>query len=192
MANKDEIAWTFHGFLARYGYRRTSLDEVCRALRISKKSLYVQFASKEELYAYAMTLWAADQRARVETRITTGTAVDRLREVIAIAFADAREGFAAWPDGDISDPPDLLQEVNERVFGPLIRDLIVAGVAEGAFRVADPDMSARFCVALGLEGMRLLRLDPRSDPAPAVADAVLRLVGAPPPGAPATPSGGAS
>ena len=39
---------------ARYGYRKTSMDEVARAAGVSRQGLYLQFANKEELFRKAL------------------------------------------------------------------------------------------------------------------------------------------
>src|SRR6266852_8952624 len=39
---------------ARYGYRKTSMDEVARAAGVSRQGLYLQFANKEELFRKAV------------------------------------------------------------------------------------------------------------------------------------------
>jgi len=38
------------GVFARYGFRKTSMDEVAHAAGISRQGLYLQFANKEELF----------------------------------------------------------------------------------------------------------------------------------------------
>jgi TetR/AcrR family transcriptional regulator of autoinduction and epiphytic fitness len=38
------------GVFARYGFRKTSMDEVARAAGVSRQGLYLQFANKEELF----------------------------------------------------------------------------------------------------------------------------------------------
>ncbi len=39
---------------ARYGFRKTSMDEVARAAGVSRQGLYLQFANKEELFRSAL------------------------------------------------------------------------------------------------------------------------------------------
>ncbi len=38
------------GVFARYGFRKTSMDEVARAAGVSRQGLYLQFANKEDLF----------------------------------------------------------------------------------------------------------------------------------------------
>src|ERR1700675_4781376 len=42
------------GVFARFGYRKTSMDEVARAAGVSRQGLYLQFANKEELFRKAV------------------------------------------------------------------------------------------------------------------------------------------
>jgi len=43
------------GVFARYGFRKTSMDEVARAAGVSRQGLYLLFADKEELFRKALT-----------------------------------------------------------------------------------------------------------------------------------------
>jgi AcrR family transcriptional regulator len=42
------------GVFARFGFRKTSMDEVARAAGVSRQGLYLQFANKEELFRRAL------------------------------------------------------------------------------------------------------------------------------------------
>jgi AcrR family transcriptional regulator len=42
------------GVFARYGYRKSSMDEVARAAGVSRQGLYLQFVNKEELFRKAL------------------------------------------------------------------------------------------------------------------------------------------
>ena len=44
----------------RYGYRKTSMDDLARAAGLSRQGLYLHFASKDELFREAVT-WLAQQ-----------------------------------------------------------------------------------------------------------------------------------
>ena len=138
-ATKDEIALTFMGLTVRYGFKRTAVEDVARALRISKKTIYEYFPSKDAMLEYALELAALQQRRRVESLLTETTALGRSLEITRIALSDARAGFAANPGLDLAEPPELQTRVNDRVYGPMIRDLLEQGIAAGEFEVADVD-----------------------------------------------------
>jgi AcrR family transcriptional regulator len=174
-ASRDEIAATFMGLAFRYGFRRTSVDDVARALRISKKTIYEAFPSKEAMLEYALELAALEQRRSVEARLTETSALGRALETVRVALADTRAGFAANPGVDLVDP-DLQAEVNDRVYGPMVRDLLESGVAAGAFQIADVEMTSRFVMAIGMEAVRQIHDDPESQPEEAAVEAVRRMI----------------
>jgi AcrR family transcriptional regulator len=174
-ADKDQIALTFMGLAFRYGFRRTSVEDVAKALRISKKTIYEAFPSKDTLLEYALELAALDQRRKVEARLTETTALGRALQVVRMALADARAGFAANPGVELVDP-EMQAGVNDRVYGPMVRDLLEAGVAAGAFRITDVEQTSRFVMAIGMEAVRQIHDDPGSHPEEAAVEAVRRLI----------------
>jgi AcrR family transcriptional regulator len=175
-ATKDEIAATFMELAFRHGYRRTAVEDVARVLRISKKTIYEYFSSKEVLLEYALELGAQGQRLRVESRLTETTPLGRALEVVSIALADARAFFETSPSEEMVEPPEIQAQVNERVYGPMVRELLVQGVAAGEFEVADIDMTTRFVLVVGMESVRLIREDPSSQPEEATLEAMRRLI----------------
>jgi AcrR family transcriptional regulator len=174
-ASRDEIASTFMGLAFRYGFKRTSVEDVAKALRISKKTIYEAFPSKEAILEYALELTALEQRRSVEARLTETSALGRALETVRMALADARAGFAASPALDLVDP-DLQAQVNDRVYGPMVRDLLESGVAAGAFQIADVEMTSRFVQAIGMEAVRQIHDDPESRPEEAAVEAVRRMI----------------
>lgn len=175
-ATKDEIALTFMGLAVRYGFRRTAVDDVAKALRISKKTIYEHFPSKEALLEHALELGALEQRRRVESLLTETTALGRTLQITRIALSDARAGFAANPGLDLAEPPELQTRVNDRVYGPMVRDLLEQGVAAREFEVADVELTSRFVQAVGMEAVRRIHDDPESHPEEATVQAIRRLI----------------
>ena len=175
-AREDEIALTFLALSIRFGFRRTAVEDVARALRISKKTIYESFSSKEELLEYALELGALQQRRRVESLLTATTALGRALQVTRIALSDARAGFAQNPGVELVEPPEIQARVNDRVYGPMVRDLLKQGVTAGEFEVADIDLTSRFVQAIGMEAVRQIHDDPESHPEEATVEAVRRLI----------------
>jgi AcrR family transcriptional regulator len=175
-ATKDEIAARFMELAFRYGYRRTAVEDVARELRISKKTVYEHFSSKDHLLRYALEMGARRQRARVESLLTETTALGRLQQVVGIALVDARRFYESRPHEEMVEPPELQAQVNDQVYGPMVRDLLVEGVAAGEFDVPDPDATAAFTMAMGMEAVRMIRDDPSSRPENALLESVRRIV----------------
>jgi AcrR family transcriptional regulator len=175
-ATRDEIASTFMGLVVRRGFRRTAVEDVAGALHISKKTIYEHFPSKEALLEHGLELGALEQRRRVESLLTERTQLGRALQVTRIALSDARAGFAQNPGAELVEPPELQTRVNDRVYGPMIRDLLERGVAAGEFEVADVDLTSRFVQAIGMEAVRQIHDDPASHPEEATVLAIRRLI----------------
>lgn len=176
-ATKEEIADKFLALTQRYGYRRTVVADVAGALRISKKTIYDHFPDKESLYRFALERWAIGQRNRVERMLTENTARGRFEQVARIAFSHAREGLAE--EAEVSEPSEIVDLVNTKVFGPLIRDLIEEGIGAGEFRVSRSDLAASFCVSVGTEAVRRMRDNPKDLTEEEALRAMLRILGVP-------------
>ena len=175
-ATEEEIAAKFMELAFRYGYRRTSVEDVARALRISKKTIYECFPSKEALLEHALEMSALGQRRRVESMLTEVTALGRALQVVSIALADVRSFYLSSPHEEMVEPPELTAQVNARVFGPMVRELLAQGNAAGELDVPDVDTTAAFVMAVGMEAVRMIREDPSSRPEEATLEAVRRLI----------------
>jgi len=176
-ATKDEIAAKFMELAFHFGYRRTAVEDVARELHISKKTVYEHFSSKDDLMRYALGLTARGQRARVESMLTATTALGRVQQVIGIALADVRAFYESRPHGEMAEPPEIQAEINQLVYAPMVSDVLVQGVEAGEFAVTDPDVTAAFVVAMGMEAVRMIREDPACHPEELLFEAVRRLIG---------------
>ena len=133
---------------ARFGYRKTSMEEVARAADISRPGLYFLFSSKETLFRAAVTQALERDIAAVERVLAdTGRPLpDRLVE----AFDQWAGRYVGPLSRDIAavieDNPGLLGEIVEttpRRFEELITDAIaLESEQEAASAVAQTMISA--------------------------------------------------
>src|SRR6202034_2629987 len=77
------------GVFARYGFRKTSMEEVARAAGVSRQGLYLQFANKEELFRKAVEHSLNNQLSAAAAALARGE--DGL-ELRLIAACDAWSG----------------------------------------------------------------------------------------------------
>ena len=89
------------GVFARYGFRKTSMEEVARAAGVSRQGLYLQFASKEELFRKALEHSLNSQlNAAIAALAVRGDSL----EVRIIAACDAWSGrFVGSLGADAAD-----------------------------------------------------------------------------------------
>ena len=175
-ATKDEIAATFMELVCRHGLRRTAVEDVARALHVSKKTIYQHFGSKNDLLRYGIELWAKRQRPRVESLLTDATALGRIQQAVGVALADARSFYGSESRVDMDVAPEITAQVNDKVFAPMLCDLLVEGVTAGEFDVVDCEATALFIVAMGTEAVRMLEADSEGCAEEYLMDAIRRLL----------------
>ena len=93
MVDKDEyrrrIILTASTIFSHYGFRKTTMDEISRALKKGKSSIYYYFGSKEEIFE-AVVLHEANQlRARLTKAIKeVESPPDKLRNYIYVRMKE--------------------------------------------------------------------------------------------------------
>lgn len=132
---------------ARFGYRKTSMEEVARAAHISRPGLYFLFESKEVLFRAAVTQALERDIAAVERALTDA---DRpLQQRLVVAFDHWAGRYVGPLSRDVAEViegnPDLLGPIVESTperFEELITDAIAVELGpETATRVAQTMIS---------------------------------------------------
>jgi AcrR family transcriptional regulator len=175
---KEQIADTFQQHFNHFGYKKTSVDEIAKALKISKKTIYQHFSSKEEVFYYVVYRIAGQYRNRMEKKLDKFPAYpDKLAELIRLIFAEARKWLKQK-----NDPFEFKYkfEIAELAFGDayeeLIKKVIQEGVDQGEFKPIQVDMTTRFIQGMISESMKLLSTNPDLDVEAETAEAALKLV----------------
>ncbi|MGC4938717.1 TetR/AcrR family transcriptional regulator [Kribbella sp. DT2] len=124
---------------ARFGYRKTSMEEVARQAHISRPGLYFLFASKEALFREAVTraleldLAAAERILAATERSLQRRLVDAFDQWTGRYLGPAKRDLADV----VEEQPELLGAIVEtapRRFEKLVTDAIAAGSGAGSAR----------------------------------------------------------
>ena len=113
---RERVLATALAIFARYGYRKTSMEDVARAADISRPGLYFLFTSKENLFRAAVTR-ALDQDVAAAKR-SLDDAGRPLRDRLI-------EAFDRWTGryiGPIARDAAVLMETNPEVLGRVVVD----------------------------------------------------------------------
>ncbi|MEO7207509.1 MAG: helix-turn-helix domain-containing protein [Steroidobacteraceae bacterium] len=86
---------------ARYGYRKTSMEDVARAAGVSRQGLYLSFANKEELFRRALEHSLSDQLACAITALSR--AEDSLETRLVAACKEWSGRFVGSLGADAAD-----------------------------------------------------------------------------------------
>lgn len=161
-AVRDRIVGEAAARFRRFGVRRTSVESIASAAGIGKGTVYLHFASKEDLYLETVTRAVDSFVSAAETAMARQRGAQRrLRTLVDVAIEHySRDELLSAP---LLDDRDLLtagvavqarQRQRERVVA-LLRDAIEGGRARGEVR-ADVD-AATAAVVLFEAGWAIVR-----------------------------------
>ena len=157
---KDNIIAAAQITFKRYGFRKTTMDEIAYAARKGKSSLYYYFKSKDEVFQAVVEKEAAVLRAEIGLKVKEYSyAKEKLRAYIFIRM----EGFKNW--GNFYDALkdeylsnyDFIEKIREKYDKSeidTISQIIREGIETGEFKSLNAGLTAKtILIAMkGLEG----------------------------------------
>jgi TetR/AcrR family transcriptional regulator of autoinduction and epiphytic fitness len=100
-ARQEAVLEAAVGVFARYGFRKTSMDEVARAAGVSRQGLYLQFADKEALFRQAVTYKLGKQLRGAITELSKNEVP--LQERLIAACDEWAGRFVGFSGADAAD-----------------------------------------------------------------------------------------
>lgn len=164
MIDKEEyrrrIILTASRIFSHYGFRKTTMDEISRALKKGKSSLYYYFGSKEEIFE-AVVLYEANQLRKQLTNAIkeVESPPEKLRNYIYVrmkAFAKLSNYYNAVFDKNL-DHYEFIEKIRSRYDREelaILRLLVYVGNSRGVFRVEDSEYTA-MAIQTMLKGMEV-------------------------------------
>ncbi|MDX6629683.1 MAG: hypothetical protein QOH00_1929 [Gaiellales bacterium] len=153
------------------GMQDVPIDDIARAVGLSRALIYRHFSSKEELFILTVTRYLAELSERLE--VAAASSEDHIERLEAVtgAFADFAQDYPAFLDCAISllrRPHEVLRErVSDAVWIRLgqgmesclgvCADILRDGKEAGVFAVEDPDFTANHLWTVVLGTMHLAR-----------------------------------
>lgn len=146
-ANRENILKIAREIFSKYGFKKTTLDDIANAVRKGKSSLYYYFNSKEDLFQ-AVIMKEVDILAReLEIVINRNTdPVDKLRDYILTKLATFRNlaNFYHAIENDVTavgfiDEVKLKYEQDEI---RMIKRILIEGVRKNEFEIYDFNLAA--------------------------------------------------
>jgi AcrR family transcriptional regulator len=104
------------GTFVRFGFRKTSMEEVARAADVSRQTLYLHFATKEDLFRAAVA-HAMETGLDIAARSLRDPSLS-IQEKLAGAFDGWFGRYIGMIGADVSD----LEEMGHALVGPLFAE----------------------------------------------------------------------
>lgn len=145
--NRENILKIAREIFSKYGYKKTTLDDIANAVRKGKSSLYYYFKSKEDLFQ-AVIMKEVDILAyELEIVINRNTdPVDKLRDYILTKMATFRNlaNFYHAIENDVT-AVGFIDEVKRKYEQDeirMIKRILIEGVRKNEFEIYDFNLAA--------------------------------------------------
>ncbi|HET6497776.1 MAG TPA: TetR/AcrR family transcriptional regulator [Coriobacteriia bacterium] len=174
---RERIADSFEACLGRRGYRSTSVEDIARDLRISKKTIYVHFESKDELYAYVVGRRAAADCERIADALKDfATDAARVEGLVRSVLAETRERADSPRDAESASLSLARERIYFDAYTDLLRRYIRSGWASGEFTTGGDEITVRLVSGLLIAGARMYSEDAEAAVEGPVTEAVIRVL----------------
>ena len=140
---------------SEHGFAAAKLDDIAHRAGVSKGTIYLYFASKEELFKAVVHDTIGAQLRNADLAPAPKTASEEIERALRAHWALATEPkFDGWFRilvSELPKHPDLLEFYNHEVIDRAwakFEDIITRGIASGEFRPMDPRLAVGFTNAL--------------------------------------------
>lgn len=178
MSQKEQIAETFERHYGKFGYAKTNLDEVARELHISKKTIYVHFDGKREIYGFIVERMAAREQRELRAKLSgLPTQAAKVRALLQYVIASARAHIAETSEAEWLTEYEIAADAFRKANGDLLREIVAEGIASGEFAKGDADFVEKMVAVMLLEYTVLVNTDPGYDHDAELVERTLRFIG---------------
>jgi AcrR family transcriptional regulator len=177
-ATRDQIADVFAKHVERYGYGKTSVEDVAAELRISKKTIYESYSSKRDIYAYVVERIAAQESVRVRKLVARKRTNRAKAETLLVdVIRRMREYVLATEKAEWLQQYEIAREALGRAYGSVLGEIMTAGNAAGEFDVADVELVNGFIDGMTMQYALTVRERPDYDADAVVVACIMRMLG---------------
>ncbi len=157
---KENIITAAQVIFMRYGFRKTTMDEIAYAARKGKSSLYYYFKSKEDVFQAVVEKEAAVLRTEIGLKVNGyGSAREKLRAYIFVRM----KGFKNWGNfyyalkDEYLSNYDFIEKIRAKYDESevnSITQIIQAGIRSGEFKGLNAGLTAK-TVLIAMKGLEI-------------------------------------
>jgi AcrR family transcriptional regulator len=177
-ATQQQIAEVFRRRVEEAGYSKATLDDVARAMRISKKTIYVHFGGKRDIYAFIVERQAAEEKRRLSAMLSAlPTCQAKVEAALRIVIDLGRRHVEETEREEWLAQYEVAGDAFRKANGDLLRELVQAGMDAGEFVRGDAELVERMVTAMVVEYLLGVREDVAYDRDAELLERIMRFIG---------------
>ncbi len=157
--NKESILKIAQEIFSKYGYKKTTLDDIANAVRKGKSSLYYYFKSKEDLFQ-AVIMKEVEVLAKELDKVVNRNTdpIDKLRDYMLTKINTFRNlaNFYNALENDVT-AIGFIEDIKHRYEQDeirLIKRILIEGVRKNEFEIYDFNLAA-IGITMALKGLEM-------------------------------------
>jgi AcrR family transcriptional regulator len=175
---KEIIADAFLRHFSHFGFRKTSVDQVSRELKISKKTVYQFFDTKEKIFYYIVHRIALEYCRKMELELEKcRTERSKISRLLRLIFVESKKWLRTNDAFEFRYKDEIGQLAFRDAYADLLRRLVQTGMERGEFPRRDVDATLGFLQGILGETMKSLAKNPRQPIDDQAEQAVFRVLG---------------
>ncbi|HOP04187.1 MAG TPA: TetR/AcrR family transcriptional regulator, partial [Tenuifilaceae bacterium] len=168
---------------AKFGFKKTTVDDIAQALRKGKSSIYYYFKSKDEIFEAVVDKEADELRTKIiEVLHSSLNSMQKLREVIKLRLklvSDMVNYYALLKNNDLSNITfaEKLRSKFDEEEVRIVKGILQEGIDTGVFKVKDTELSS-IAIITAMKGVEIPVLinSPKADDLEKVIDDMLDIL----------------
>jgi AcrR family transcriptional regulator len=157
---REQIVEASRNIFRRYGFRKTTMDEIAMSMRKGKSSIYYYFKSKEEIYKSVIEKEAEILKDAInDATNAVDDPIEKLRQYISVrmrTFVDLVNFYEAIKNEMLShlDFVNKAREKYDQDEMEMVEAILKIGVKKGKFAIEDTELAA-IAIVTAMKGLEV-------------------------------------
>ncbi len=175
---KEMIAAAFQKHFNHYGFKKTSVDDIAEELRMSKKTIYKHFNSKEKIFYLIISRVARKFSGNMEKKLESYLAQkEKIVQLILMIFSESRKWLKEGNDAfEFKYKYDIARMAFTDAYNELFEKILEEGKKSKEFQITNVKLTVRFINGIISESMKLLTANPELQVEQEVTESVLKII----------------
>lgn len=152
---RDEIIECFGKHVCHYGFKKTSINDIAKELKVSKKTIYSLFDSKDQLFYHVILKHANKIKERLQKDLASHRSNKRtIEHLIELIFEHSSKKTKRKQDLDELATFKIAELAFKDACTDITKEALQNGIEKGEFKNVDIPLTLDFISAILSEGVK--------------------------------------